>query len=259
MADVQPTAQAVSVAQRLAQATANLCSGDTARIRRVLIGDFMDVRLVPHLVMLLDHPALAEDTRMELRWLVPRVIGQLTDALLDPDQALTVRQRIPAVLEICHNPRVVEGLLHGVADEDFSVRYASARALARMRSRDSSMTLSTESVYNAVRREVSVDGDIWQGRSLGADGGFDNAENALGDGGSTLSLDHVFTLLGLVLERDALQLALHALSSGDRNLRGTALEYLDNVLPDDLRRALWMHLGLSTPATRPSSRDKRRA
>ena len=252
------SAQAAAAGQRLAQATADLCSGDAARIRQVLVGDFMDVRLVPHLVVLLDHPQLGEDTRMELRWLVPRVIGQLTDALLDPDQALTVRQRIPAVMEICHNPRVIEGLLHGVADEDFSVRYASARALARMRSRDSSMTLDTESVYAAVRREVGVDGNIWQGRSLGADGGFDNAESTLGDGGSTLSLDHVFTLLGLVLERDALQLALQALSSGDRHLRGTALEYLDNVLPEDLRRALWMHLGLSAP-TRTSPGHKRRS
>jgi hypothetical protein len=69
-------------------------------------------------------------------------------------------------------------------------------------------------------------------------------------------LDHVFTLRGLVLERDALQLALQALTSGERNLRGTALEYLDNVLPEDLRRALWMHLGLSAP-TRTSPRHNR--
>jgi hypothetical protein len=152
---------------------------------------------------------------------------------------------------------VIEGLLQGLADEDFNVRYASARALARMRSRDSSMKLQTDTVYAAVRREVSVDGAVWQARSLGADGGFDNAENALTDSGSTLSLDHVFTLFGLVLERDALQLALQALTSDDSNLRGTALEYLDNVLPDDLRRALWTHLGLSAPQ-RPSARRKQR-
>ena len=66
----------------------------------------------------------------------------------------------------------------------------------------------------------------------------------------------MFTLLGLVLDRDALKLALQALSSKNRNLRGTALEYLDNVLPEDLRRRLWQHLGLSMP---DQPRHRRRA
>lgn len=232
---------------RLGEATAELCSGDPQRIRRVLLGDFMDLRLVPHLLPLLGHPDLAEDARMELRWLVPRVIGQLTDALLDPDLALTVRQRIPAVMEICHNPRVIDGLVEGLADGEFAVRYASARALARMRSRDPALRLPPASVYAAVRREVNVEGEVWQTRSLGVreDGGFD--AGGVHDDGASLSLDHVFTLLGLVLDRDALQLSLQALSSDNRNLRGTALEYLDNVLPEDLRRRLWRHLGLTRP------------
>ena len=34
------------------------------------------------------------------------------------------------------------------------------------------------------------------------------------------SLDHVFTMLSLVLDPDAVQLSLHAVLSGDRNLRG---------------------------------------
>lgn len=239
---------------RLAEACADLCSGDPERVRRTLLGEFMDLRLVPHLIALLDHPQHAEDAHMELRWLVPRVIGQLTDALLDPDQPVTVRQRIPAVMEICHNPRVVAGLLEGLGDGEFSVRYASARALARMRSRDPTLRLPTGAVYAAVRREVNVDRDVWRTRTLGdaTDAGFTGSGE-----GESLSLDHVFTLLGLVLDRDALQLALQALSSDNRTLRGTALEYLDNVLPEDLRRRLWRHLGLTPTAPRripPASR-----
>ena len=233
--------------ERLARAVSDLCSGDEARVREVLRGDFMSVRLVPFLLPLLDHPHLAQDARTELRWLVPRVMGQLTDALLDPDQPLNVRQRLPAVMEICHNPRVVSGLLDGLADGEFAVRYASARALARMRSRDPHLTLPTDVVYDAVRREVTVDRDVWRTRSLGDDASFATAGNAAVESGESLSLDHVFTLLGLVLDRDALKLSLQALTSDNRTLRGTALEYLDNVLPDDLRRRLWRHLGLVMP------------
>ena len=34
----------------------------------------------------------------------------------------------------------------------------------------------------------------------------------------------------------------------DRALRGTALEYLENVLPEGLRQALWPSLGEGVPA-----------
>ena len=135
----------------MASATADLCSDDPLRVRAALTGAFMDVRLVPHLIPLLDHPDVAEDARMELRWMVPRIIGQLVDALLDPELPLTVRQRIPAVLEVSHSPRVTKGLLEGLQDEEFSVRYASARALARMRSRDSQLIVPRDVVFRAVR------------------------------------------------------------------------------------------------------------
>jgi hypothetical protein len=116
-----------------------------------------------------------------------------------------------------------------------------------MRSRNAALRLPAASVYAAVRREVNVERVVWQTRSLGTveDGDFNAGISS--DDGASLSLDHVFTLLGLVLDRDALQLSLQALSSENRNLRGTALEYLDNVLPEDLRRRLWRHLGLSRP------------
>jgi hypothetical protein len=52
----------------------------------------------------------------------------------------------------------------------------------------------------------------------------------------------VFTLLALVLEREPLQIAFRGLHSGDRLLRGTALEYLDVVLPPSIHAVLWPHL-----------------
>jgi hypothetical protein len=51
-------------------------------------------------------------------------------------------------------------------------------------------------------------------------------------------LDHVLTLLGSVLDKEAMQLCQHALISNDAHLRGTALEYLENVLPKSIRNGL---------------------
>ena len=53
------------------------------------------------------------------------------------------------------------------------------------------------------------------------------------------SLAHVFTLLSLVLPRDPLQSAFRSLHSSDRQLRGTALDYLEQVLPPQIRQGLW--------------------
>jgi hypothetical protein len=56
----------------------------------------------------------------------------------------------------------------------------------------------------------------------------------------------VFTLLALALDREPMQIAHWAVSGQDPALRGTALEYLENVLPEAVRAALWPHLGVRT-------------
>jgi hypothetical protein len=56
------------------------------------------------------------------------------------------------------------------------------------------------------------------------------------------SLAHVFTLLALVLPTEPLRIAFRGLHTDDRALRGTALEYLDSVLPQQIRDRLWHFL-----------------
>lgn len=56
------------------------------------------------------------------------------------------------------------------------------------------------------------------------------------------SLEHVFTLLSLVLPQKELRIAFRGLHTDDPQLRGSALEYLEHVLPTEIRRPLWPHL-----------------
>jgi hypothetical protein len=71
-------------------------------------------------------------------------------------------------------------------------------------------------------------------------------------------LEHVFNVLSLTFPREAMQLAYGALVAREPFLRGVALEYLDAVLPADLRAALTPRLDSATvqktTAPRPSSR-----
>jgi hypothetical protein len=69
----------------------------------------------------------------------------------------------------------------------------------------------------------------------------------------------VFTVLGLVLEREPLAIAYRALRSEDVGLRGTAFEYLDVVLPVNVRDVLIPLLGDVKPGSlRPRERDRER-
>jgi hypothetical protein len=61
------------------------------------------------------------------------------------------------------------------------------------------------------------------------------------------ALEHVFNLLALVLEREAVTIAALAFDSNDTYLRGTALEYLETVLPPGIFAALGPRLP-TTPA-----------
>lgn len=243
----------VALAGPLTHAITALLCGDLPRIRRFLAGNFMDPRLTPYLLPLLGNDAVAEDVRMELRWMAPQIIGTLSDALINPDLPLAARQRVPSVLEVTHNPRAVAGLMLGLDDDEFNIRYSCARALARMLARDPYMRIDPERVFDAVKRELKVDTASASTRNLHfeIDLPVDLAAGGAHDAASmTCSMEHVFTLLSLALDRDALQLSLHAVFSQDRNLRGTALEYLENVLPEEVRYGLWPHLGESNVAAR---------
>lgn len=240
--------------REVSNATAALMSGSTARIRHCLSGSTLDVRLVPYLIPLLANDEVAEDIRMELRWKAPQTIGTLTDALLDPDVPLLARQRIPSILEVTHNPRAVDALIAGLGDEEFNVRYSSGRALARMHERDAAMQIEPSVVFAAVGREVSVDRSVWVLRNIELEVQVPvdmRSTPLMGDPRIDYSMEHVFTLLSLTLDRDALLLSRQAVQSSDRNLRGTALEYLENVLPENVRRGLWPHFGESIAVSQP--------
>jgi hypothetical protein len=61
--------------------------------------------------------------------------------------------------------------------------------------------------------------------------------------------DHVFALLSLCITRGSLELVRQGLKTEDRKLRGTALEYLESLLPEAVRAPLVQAL-----AERPEAR-----
>jgi hypothetical protein len=180
---------------------------------------------------------------------LPSDTRELVALLLDPQCDFDTRRRIPALLARAPSPLAASGLLHGLEDPRFEVRYRCGRALARMLEGDRSLTVDADAVLDAVRREAALGRRIWESQRL-----LDQLDEPVADAfvdrfvrdRSGRSLEHVFTLLSLVLPTEPLRIAYRGLNSDDRLLRGTALEYLEAVLPPDVRDVLWPHLDPSS-------------
>ncbi len=225
------TARGTGAADPLVVAVADLRSDRSEAILRHLRREDLEAALVPHLVPLLARNDLFLEVLRALRRLAPRVTGQIVDALLDPTTPSVLRRRLPRVLKASPTPRAIEGLLLALSDPRFDVRSQVGQALVALTEKNPSLVVDRESVFAAVRRDLTADSE-WGGT------------------GETRALEHVFGLLSLVLEREPLKHSLWAVRGEDATLRGTALEYLDNVVPESVRGALWSRLKVAGPTAR---------
>lgn len=236
----------------------DLLSSDPERVKRALAGLDGGSPSVPCAILLLSdqrHHALAVQA---LRAHAGSITGQLLDALLDRTMDFAVRRRLPRVLNQCSTQRAVDGLLLGLADPRFEVRFECGRALLRLSEGHSHLDISREKVSEAIRVELE------RGKRMSEEASAPFDEDASEDDlGSMLDglvrervsrgLEHVFTLLALHFEREPLRMAFRALYQEDTTYRGTALEYLDTVLPAEIHDILWPHLGTAAPL--PTARE----
>ncbi|WP_159397798.1 hypothetical protein [Sorangium cellulosum] len=252
-------ASAALAADPVLAATADLRSGDPERVRRALAGELAPA-LVPHVLPLLEREGLLSDAIRALRGVAPRATGQLLDALLDPSLSLAVRRRVPRVLQACPTQRAADGLMLGLADERFEVRYQCGVALARLLQQRAPIHLRREDVIEAAKREIAADRQVWDAQPPNGElqGEAPHLTRLLIERTSR-SLEHVFRVLSLCLEREPLEIAYRALHADDPHLRGTALEYLENVLPEPIRESLWPYLGARHTAPAEPRSERRPA
>ena len=237
-----------------------LRSRDVARVRRALTAGALSAEVAPHVIRLLAWDPVLRDVLQALRDAAPRITGQLVDALLDPDEDFTIRRRVPLVLVASPTARAFDGLFHGLLDRRFEVRYRCGRALVRLQQRNSDLDVDRDLAIGAILREVAVDRGVWESHRIldgvdADDDGWSPLAGAALRERANRSLEHVFTLLALMLPREPLGIAYRALQTTDPQLRGTALEYLETALPSRVRQQLWPFLEEQpgrTRGTRPA-------
>ncbi len=216
------------------QAIAALCSGEDKRIRQVLANRTITPALLPHILPLFQRRAVLSEALSACQPLASAASGQLVDALLDPHQHPLVRRRIPLLLGHADNSIAVQGLTLGLEDRAPDVRFRCAEALKRIKSRHPHLAIDGEVVWRIIYREAAFFNSARFESKQGVD-----------------ALRHFFNLFGLIFGVKVMDICYASLQVPDLYIRGTALEYLENQLPPNVRKPLWPLFTAGHPAAQP--------
>jgi len=172
----------------------------------------------------------------------------LGECLSDESKDFVIRRRIPRILAKIDAPKADEALLDSLVSARFEIRYRSAIALAKRSKAGLCCGVGdrSEKIWEAIRFEVARQKAVWEMQQV-----LDKLDDTERDGfvskhvgiRGELSLEHVFRLLALVLEPEPVQAALKGVLTNDPNLKSFALEYLEHVLPRDIKDKLWPFIG----------------
>lgn len=224
-----------------------LRSGRVDRIKRALSRPLAP-EVAAHVIDLVGRDDVAREAIAALTPIAPKCTGLLVDAMCDQDLPTRLRGRLPAIIARGEASLATWGLWKALGDPSFDVRYRAGAVLSRLAGDGHFKHVTPEQVYEAVRRELVTDPTEWRSRTIVEDL-VAAAHSPEEEARSLHALEHVFRVLGLVLPSEPLRIALHAMQTDDTALRATALEYLESILPADVRAQLWPLLEAETPAT----------
>jgi ATP/ADP translocase len=211
-------------------ALVELRSGDLLRIGAALRDLPRDPLVIGALVPLLARDNLVKMIVSALSAFGARAAGEMVSVLLDPATSDVVRRRLPLALKSCPSTIARDGLRAGLEWKGLEIRLRCGRALVALTDEHPELQESFPQAVALAARELGGGGEL------------------------PLVREHVFNLLALGLEREPVQIAARAFATDDVYVRGTALEYLETVLPAALFSAFQPLLTATGPP--PARRRK---
>ncbi len=218
-----------------------LTSGDAARIKAALASALLSPASLAHATPLLARADVVKEVRQAITHVARAYVGQLIDAMRDAQLPAAARAELPSLIAATRSKQGAGGLLACLDDAEFDVRYLAARALLEMRELDPELPIDKETVFQGVRRELAVEPERWKELVNTP------AESLPGTAAMSRAATHLSALLALALPAEPVKTAIHGMWSDDPALRGVSLEYLENVLPPDIRERIWVLLQIELP------------
>jgi AAA family ATP:ADP antiporter len=194
-------------------------------------------------VQLLANPRVRGAATEALAHYGPLVCGTLGDMLDDEKLPIEVRSSIPKVLRLIPHQRSVDALLAAHTRPEAVIRSAALKALSRLRETAPGLSFGeaflTQHVLNEAHHYYELSAAVAALR-----GYRDRPHSAVSLLARTMeerlrqSLERVFRLLGLRFPASEMYQVYLALARQDKEKHATAVELLDNVLDQNLKRVL---------------------
>jgi hypothetical protein len=130
-------------------------------------------------------------------------------------------------------------LIELLGESEFELRFRAAEGLLEIHRGNSQLHIATDRVFDAAEREALECRRLWATRVALDPRVSTTPAVESGEGRRVIhGISYIWTLLLTVLTPEPLELAIRGLGDGNSAHRGTALEYLENVVPKQVLLAL---------------------
>lgn len=171
----------------------------------------------------------------------PSVLPALERAYADPQQPVELHRLLPRVVAAIGGPEAVAWLMNRLDEPDRVARYHLVKALDKLRARDGSLVFDPFHIERRLLIEIREHDRLLTMRQhpLPADStpGSQLFKRALAERMAD-NLKLIFRLLGLLFPIKDIHAAYYGVISGEARVRDHAVEFLDSLLAETLKRSL---------------------
>jgi len=210
---------------------------EVARAAIAATGKLKKRPLIGALIEKLAEPSLAEVAITALAAFGDRIVGTLRDYLTDEDLKTDVRREIPKVLQAIASPAAQAVLTESVLDRDVILRYHTITALNKLGQRHPERATDRKLIESVLAAEIM--GHYRSYQVLGTLGAsLDDDANPIAHGlreSIEKEAERIFRLLKILYPQYDMHSAHVGLQSNDPVVHDNAVEFLDTVLPPEVR------------------------
>ncbi len=208
-----------------------------ARAAIVAVGKLKKRTLIPPLIDRLADPSLTEVATAALAEFGDRIVGTLRDYLTDEEMATDVRREIPKVLQAIGSASAQAVLTASVLDRDVILRYQIIAALNKLGQQHPERSIDRKLIESVLAAEIM--GHYRSYQVLGTLGAsLDDDANPIAHGlreSIEKEAERIFRLLKILYPQYDMHSAYVGLQSNDPVVHDNAVEFLDTVLPPEVR------------------------
>ncbi len=194
---------------------------------------------VPLLLAALSRPELSGNAAASLARHGDPVVSSIDVLLHEPGGSLAVKRELPGVLVRIGTPRALQVLVDGLLQPDAMLRHRVVASVNKLHQAHPEVPIDRQLIELLLAAEIAGHYRSYQvlgplGARLEADDVTLRALRQTMD----QELERIFRLMSLLFAGPGLHDAYVGIRSASPLVRANALEFLDNVLPPDLRRVL---------------------